>query len=214
MTLEPTRLFLVRHGQTDLNRDRRFRGMSDAPLNEAGIDEARGAAGLLAAAPLAAIHTSPIPRAAETARIIAEVTGAGVVEDDGFTDIDYGEWQGLTVEEVTERFGADEIGRWRSDPGGFTFPGGDSMESVRERIRPALERVAGGHPGANACVVSHLAVLKVCYVAALDLPWDYFWRVVLDNGSVGSLLFEAGTSFTLESWNRLPPGSLGGVTRG
>lgn len=187
--------------------------MSDAPLNEAGREEARGTAGLLATLPIAAIHSSPIARAGETAGIIAEATGATVVADDGFIDIDYGEWQGLTVEEVTERFGRDMVERWRKNPGGFTFPSGDSMEGVRGRVRPALERVAMEHAGSNSCVVSHLAVLKVCFLAALDLPWEYFWRVLLDSGSVGSFMVH-GASFTLESWNRLPAGRHGGGLHG
>ena len=206
---EPTKLFLIRHGQTDLNRDRRFRGLSDAPLNEAGKYEAAGAAKLLAAAGISNIYTSPIRRAAETATAIAVTTGARVETDDDFIDIDYGAWQGLTVEEVRERFGPEGLESWRRDPGAFSFPDGDSMESVRARLQPALLRVAtAGDEGAVA-VVSHLAVLKVCFVTLMDLDFRYFWKVGLDNGSASLFTCKPDGGFVLERWNEPPMGSHG-----
>jgi broad specificity phosphatase PhoE len=204
---DPARLYLVRHGQTDLNRDRRFRGLADAPLNEAGKYEAAGAAKSLAGSGLSHIYTSPVPRAAETATAIAVTTGARVETDDALIDIDYGDWQGLTVEEVGERFGNEQLESWRRDPGAFTFPGGDSMESVRERVRPALLRlVTEPHEGAVAAV-SHLAVLKVCFVALMDLDMGYFWRIGLDNGSVSLFTWTPERGFVLERWNEPPMGS-------
>ncbi len=200
---QPLRLYLVRHGQTELNRDRRFRGFSDAPLNARGRLEATGAAAALEPSGLEVIYTSPLPRAVETARIIGDALGAAVEIDDGFTDIDYGEWQGLTVEEVEDRFGGEVLGSWKRDPGGFTFPGGDSMDSVAARLGSALERVACAGPQV-AAAVSHLAVLKVCFIVAMGVDFDYFWRLGLDNGSVSLLSWEDGSGWVLESWNRAP----------
>ncbi len=123
---EPVEIHIVRHGQTDLNRDKRFRGLSDAPLNAEGRREAAGAAEILSGSGVSLIHSSPVPRALETSRIIAEHLGARVEPNEAFTDIDYGEWQGLTVDEVAERFGRETLESWRRDPYAFTFPGGDS----------------------------------------------------------------------------------------
>jgi broad specificity phosphatase PhoE len=204
---EPVKLYLVRHGQTDLNRDRRFRGLSDAPLNDEGKYEAAGAARMLAGAGLSNIYTSPVRRAAETATAIAVTTGARVETEEDFTDIDYGDWQGLTVEEVAERFGPEELESWRRDPTSFRFPGGDSMQSVRERLEPALLRaVTDGHEG-HLAVVSHLAVLKVCFVVLMGLDMGYFWRIGLDNGSVSLFTHTPAGGFTLERWNEPPMGT-------
>jgi broad specificity phosphatase PhoE len=197
------RLYLVRHGQTDLNRDSRFRGFTDAPLNARGRLEAAGAAAVLHGSGIEVIYSSPMPRALQTAEIISEAVGAPVEIDEGFTDIDYGEWQGLTVEEVAQRFGREALETWMRDPAGFTFPGGDSMRSVGDRLGPALERVSSAGAGA-AAAVSHLAVLKVCLIVAMGLDFEYFWRLGLDNGSVSLFSRAPGSGFVLESWNRAP----------
>jgi broad specificity phosphatase PhoE len=198
----------VRHGETDLNRDRRFRGMSDAPLNEQGRLESRGAARLLSGLGVSAVHTSPVRRAVETAEIIAGELGANVVINEGFIDIDYGEWQGLTVEEVQEKFGGT-LDAWLSDPGGFTFPGGESMLDVRSRLEPALLGIVRDNPGGPVAAVSHLAVLKVCFILMMGVEFGWFWKLGLDNGSVGLFSHDEENGFTLRSWNCLPKGGTG-----
>jgi|SRR5450756_364781 len=206
---EPSRLYLVRHGETDLNRDRRFRGMSDAPLNEQGRLEAQGAARLLSGLGIGTVHTSPVRRAVETTEIIAGETNAGVVINDGLIDIDYGEWQGLTVEEVREKFGEDMLESWISDPGGFTFPGGESMLDVRSRLEPTLLGIVRENPGGTVAAVSHLAVLKVCFIVMMGVESGWFWKLGLDNGSVGLFSYKEESGFMLQSWNCLPQGGQG-----
>lgn len=201
---EPSKLYLIRHGQTDLNRDRRFRGLSDAPLNDEGKYEAAGAAKLLVDAGLSKIYTSPVPRAAQTATAIAVTTGARLEADQDFIDIDYGDWQGMTVDEVRERFGPDDLESWRRDPGCFTFPGGDSIQSVMDRLGPALLRVATEAGEGSVAVVTHLAVLKLCFVVLMDLDAKYFWKIGLDNGSAGLFTYSPDRGFVLERWNQPP----------
>lgn len=201
------RLFLIRHGQTDLNKDKRFRGLSDAPLNEQGKYEAVGAARVLRDREVSRIYSSPVRRAVQTATAIAVTAETRVETDDDFTDIDYGEWQGLTVDEVRQRFGTDGLEAWRRDPASFTFPGGDSIASVRERLHPALLRVATGEgDGGAVAVVSHLAVLKICFVILMELDMSYFWKVDLDNGSVSTFEYSTDMGFLLERWNQPPAG--------
>jgi ribonuclease H / adenosylcobalamin/alpha-ribazole phosphatase len=200
---EPVKIYLVRHGQTDLNRDKRFRGLSDSPLNEAGIYEAAGAGRLLAGAGLSKILTSPVARAAQTATAIAVTTGARVETDDDFIDVDYGAWQGLTVEEVADRFGRDRLSAWRSDPASFTFPDGEAMSTATQRLRRGLMNAVGG--ATPVAVVSHLAVLKICFCVMMDLDLSYFWRIDLDNGAVSEFTYTGDAGFLLENWNRTPP---------
>lgn len=200
---KPVRLYLVRHGQTALNRDDRFRGLTDAPLTGLGRLEAAGAGAVLDGSGVSVVHSSPIPRALETARIIADLRGARVEPEESFTDIDYGEWQGLTVEEVARRSGPHMLEFWKRDPAAFVFPGGDSMHSVRERVGPALKRVVSAEDEGVA-VVSHLAVLKVCFLVAMELPFEYFWKVGLGNGSVSLFTHTREGGFVLEWWNRAP----------
>ena len=200
---ERGRIFLVRHGQSDLNREGRFRGLADAPLNEVGRKEAAGAAAILDGSGVSVVYTSPVPRALETAEIVAGSIGAAVAEEEDFTDVDYGEWQGLTVEEVEQRFGRSMLESWKRDPGAFTFPRGDSMRSVQSRLGPAIERAVASSDG-NVAVVSHLAVLKLCFLIIMELPIDYFWKIDVYNGSVSMFSHGADGVSRLEWWNRAP----------
>jgi phosphoserine phosphatase len=196
-------LFLVRHGQSDLNREGRFRGLTDAPLNEIGQKEAACAGAVLDGAGVSLIYTSPVPRALQTAQIIEGSIHAPVREEEGFTDVDYGEWQGLTVQEVRQRFGRAMMESWIRDPEGFTFPGGDSMRSVESRLSPALMRAAS-NPDENVAVVSHLAILKLCFLIIMELPVDYFWKIDVYNGSVSMFSKGPDDVLRLEWWNRAP----------
>ncbi len=198
-----TLVYIVRHGETDLNKDRRFRGLTDIPLNEKGKLEAKNAASLIADE-LTAIHTSPLQRAFQTAKIIGEIKRCDVIEDNFFIDINYGEWQGLTVEEVEERFGRESITRWLSDPGIFRFPGGESMVEVRDRLKPGFENLIDRYKGKSVAVVTHMAVIKVCFLVLLELDFRWFWKIDIDNGSVSLFSHRGQFGFVLNWWNRLP----------
>ncbi|MBN2168486.1 MAG: histidine phosphatase family protein [Actinobacteria bacterium] len=202
--MEPTRrLFLIRHGQTDLNRDRRFRGHTPAPLNDQGRLEAERAGELLKDSSLEIIYTSPMPRAVETAEIISGITGCRVETDESFIDIDYGDWQGLTVEQVIEKYGVEPLQSWKEKPGEFQFPNGDSVEEIRVRLGPALKKTVNSVKSGTAGVLSHLLVLKLCYLVMMELPSDWFWKISLDNGSVGAFQYSSEEGFIMESWNCL-----------
>lgn len=208
---ESVKIYLVRHGETDLNKDRRFRGHSDVPLNEDGVLQAAGAARILKLAGISNVYASPIRRAVETATAIAVVTGARMETEDDFVDIDYGEWQGLTVEEARERDGA-AVEAWKSDPGSFAFPGGDSISGVRQRLGPAFERLLAREHEGPIAVVSHLAVLKLCFAVLMDVSTDYFWKVGLENGAVSLFTHRPGDGYRLESWNEPPFSAAGGAS--
>lgn len=204
MQMESKKLFLIRHGQTNLNRDLRFRGFTDAPLNEDGRLEAAGAALLLENSGIKTLFSSPMPRAVETASIIARDIGCSVKVDESFIDVDYGDWQGLTVEDVINKYGRSTLESWKKEPDNFKFPGGDSVTGVHDRLAPALIDAAESQEDGNVGIVSHLLILKLCFLVALDLSYDWFWRITLDNGSVGIFQYEPGEGFILESWNCLP----------
>lgn len=200
----PTKLYLVRHGQTDLNRENRFRGYSNTPINRQGRAEALGAAALLSEAGLSRIHTSPMPRSRETAEVIGRATASDVVIDEGLTDVNYGRWQGLTVDEVNERFGDNVIEDWLAETGTFRFPDGDTLEEVRERLTPALLGIVRGSRGGAVAAVTHLAILKICFLIFMNLEFDSFWKLDLDNGSVSLFTHDEESGFALRFWNRAP----------
>jgi broad specificity phosphatase PhoE len=95
------------------------------------------------------------------------------------------------------------------DPGGFTFPGGESMLDVCSRLEPALLGIVRENPGGTVAAVSHLAVLKVSFIVMMGVEFGWFWKLGLDNGSVGLFSHTEGDGFMLRSWNCLPKGGTG-----
>ena len=112
---EPTGTLLLRHGQTPMSVQKRYSGRTDAPLTDAGVQQAAAAAKRLASAGIGVIVSSPLERAVQTAQEVAAVTGVPVVTDDGFREADFGAWEGLTFAEVKERWPA-ELTTWLADP--------------------------------------------------------------------------------------------------
>ncbi len=153
-------LYLVRHGRTTLNAQDRLRGLADPPLDETGIAQAEAVAEALADRGIGVVYSSPLGRAATTARIIASRLGVTATEDPRFNDRDYGPWTGRERAEVADRFGAVDAA-----------PGVEPTDAVLARARPALDAVLDEHPGIAVAVVSHDAVIRPL-VMAVDAGLD------------------------------------------
>ena len=147
-----TELLLVRHGETDWNRERRFQGHADPPLNETGREQARALAEQLAGDAIAAVYTSDLRRARETAEIVAAKLDAEIVALRELREIDVGSWQGLSWPEIEEQ-DPDGVERWRRD--GHGWHGGETYEELGARIVAALSGIVARHPGERVVVVGH-----------------------------------------------------------
>lgn len=186
------RIVLVRHGQTEWNRVERFRGRVDLPLNATGVAQARAVAEKLASLfAISAVYTSPLRRSVQTAKAIAARFGVPLIPDDGFTDIDYGQWQGLSPEEVAQAY-PDLYRAWLGQPHLVRIPGGESLLEVRERATKSFWEVAGRHNNETIAIVSHQVVCKVLMGYALGLDNSCFWRLRQDNAAINLLELEGG----------------------
>ena len=174
-----TRFILVRHGQTEWNREERFRGRADLDLNEIGRSQASAAALHVKTIPVAAIYCSPLKRTYETASIIAEQLNVPVEPLDGLIDIDFGRWQGLSREEAAKQ-DSELLGKWLKSPQEVRFPGGESLAVVRQRIVAAVEELAARHTDGTVMLVSHMVVCKVLLCAMLGLDNSHYWQVGQD----------------------------------
>ncbi|HYH10450.1 MAG TPA: histidine phosphatase family protein [Thermoanaerobaculia bacterium] len=159
--MDPTRLLLVRHGATNLTAEDRFSGESGVELS----DEGRWQAGLLGERlrreQMSAVYCSPLSRTVETARIIAG--RCNLVEPvlvDGLREISHGHWEGLTRNEVEERF-RDEYAAWQEDPFTFAPEGGETGVAVLARALIAVRAIVESHPGQRVLVVSHKATIRI-----------------------------------------------------
>ena len=180
---KPTRLLLLRHGQTALSVERRYSGRGNPPLTDLGREQAERAAKMLAAkGDIAAVVSSPLQRARSTAEAAASALGVGLRVLDGLTETDFGDWEGLTFAEAAER---DPLLHhdWLGDPS-IPAPGGESFDQVRERIEGVRRDLVALYPGQNVVVVSHVTPIKTLLQLALGVGPSLLYRLHLDLASL------------------------------
>ena len=199
---EPTRLILVRHGQTELTAQRRYSGRGDVPLSAFGRAQARAAASRLAALsrPVAAVVASPLQRCTQTASVLAAALGGTPVRTDpDLVECDFGEWEGLTFGQVRERW-PDEMRRWLASTA-VAPPGGESMRGVAARTRRATERLIERYPGQCVVVVSHVSPVKLLLRDALGAGDELLHRLYLDAAGLSIVDFWADGGIAVRTVN-------------
>jgi len=179
-------VLLVRHGETPYNAEGRFRGRADPPLTERGRLQAAAVARALARLPVGMLVSSPRLRARQTAEPLAEALGRKVVVDDRLDDIDYGEWTGLSRDEVGARWPAS-YGLWLSAPQRLRIPGGESIAAARDRVWGALSELAWG--SAPVVAVTHDACIRLAVGALLGAPLVSMHAIRVDLASMTQLAF-------------------------
>ena len=180
---KPTRLLLLRHGQTELSVQRRYSGRGNPDLTELGRQQAAAAAQYLAGrGGIAAVVSSPLRRALDTAGAAADALGLPVTIDDDLIETDFGSWEGLTFGEARDSH-PDLHGRWLSDTA-VQPPGGESFDDVHARVRRARNRIIAEHGGATVLVVSHVTPIKTLLRMALDAGPSILYRLHLDLASL------------------------------
>jgi broad specificity phosphatase PhoE len=165
-----TTIVLVRHGETDWNRERRFQGHADVPLNDEGRRQVGELAELLAGESFARAYSSPLRRAAESAEILASRLGLDMGPSDALKEVDVGSWSGLTVAEVEARFPEGHACwlEWRVSG----WKDGETYEELARRVLAGLHELARAHPGENVLAVTHGGPIRSAMAAALGLPLD------------------------------------------
>jgi probable phosphoglycerate mutase len=166
--MRTTRLYLVRHGATQLTAENRFSGAVGVDLSDEGRAQVRRLADRIAGDHLSAVYSSPLSRTLETAEILAKPHGLAPVHEDGLREIGHGRWEGLTRSEVEERF-PGEYEAWEADPFTFAPVDGETGLSVLARALPALRRIVVAHPGSTVLVVSHKATLRLALASLLGM---------------------------------------------
>ena len=168
MTLPLTRVFLARHGATQLTAEGRFSGSVGVELSEEGRWQAAQLGERLRRERLNAAYASSMSRAFETARIVGEECGLVPDMRDGLREISHGHWEGLTRAEVEARF-PDEYAAWEEDPFTYAPEGGESGVAVLARALPALREIVTTHAGGRVLVVSHKATIRLLLSSLLGI---------------------------------------------
>ncbi|WP_019204159.1 histidine phosphatase family protein [Tsukamurella sp. 1534] len=199
---EPTRLILLRHGQTAASVARLYSGRGNPPLTETGHAQAAAAAGLLADTAIDAILSSPLDRARQTAEEVAANRGLTVEVEPGLIETDFGQWDGLSFSEARTR-DPELHGRWLGDTS-VAAPGGESFDEVHARVAAVLERVTAEYRGRTVLLVSHVTPIKTALRIALDVGPQLLYRLHLDLASISIADFYPDGGASVRRVNHTP----------
>ncbi|MFO7962706.1 MAG: histidine phosphatase family protein [Desulfobacterales bacterium] len=204
MEKKDIRILLVRHGETEWNRTRRFQGRCDTPLNETGVRQAEAVAGMLKDEAVTTAYTSPLLRAKETAKRIMDYhSQARLIEEPDFIEMDLGTFDGMDAVEWSRMY-PNFMNQWRENPGTLRMPGGECLDEVRHRAVSALYRIIAKHPdNSTVLICSHNFVILSLLCFAKGIPLDGFRRLRQSNGAVSIICVKNGV-MTVTAVNLLP----------
>lgn len=192
------KIYIARHGETVWNKEEVFRGRKDVPLNETGRRQAQLTGRYFSDKGITMILTSPLARAMETAHEIGEATGAAIETVDELTDMNFGVWEGLPLQEV-EKLYREELEIWRKSPQKFHARNGESLRDVGRRVARAFQKILSDEQN-SFVVVTHRVLCKVIVLRALCIPNNHFWDMRFDPASI-SLIEKKRDSITLSFLN-------------
>ena len=196
---EPTRVFALRHAQTAWNAEQRIQGQLDLPLDDIGRLQAALLAQALAGEGIAAIYSSDLQRAHDTALALAAATGLSVFTQTALRERAFGRFEGATFAEIEQRWPDDAL-RWRRREPGFGPGGGEPLSEFYSRSVAAVTQLAARHPGQAIAVVAHGGVLDCLRRAAMSIALDAPRTWQLGNASINRLLY-TGEGWTVVGWN-------------
>ena len=178
-----TQLILIRHGETDWNVEGRWQGQADVPLNENGLKQAEQIAQLLSNRKIQAIYTSDSTRTRRTAEVLGRVIGLRVYIDIRLREIHQGEWQGLLITEIKERY-SEEFRSRRANPLTIAPPGGETTKQVQERALSFIKDISDHYPNEAVAIVSHGFTIAVIVAHLKRIPFEKVWNLVPKNGDL------------------------------
>jgi probable phosphoglycerate mutase len=179
----PSRLLLIRHGESTWNRLHRIQGQLDPPLSEEGREQASRLARRLAGRKLEALYASDLTRAMETAAPVAGATGLSIHPVPELREIFLGEWEGLHNAELAEKY-PEQWARWREAPSWDVIPGGEGAEAFESRVAAALASISEQHPRGDTVVVTHGGVIQVALHSVVGRPSSGLFPFRISNASI------------------------------
>lgn len=171
-----TRLVLVRHGETVWHGENRYAGTTDVALTDRGWDQARQLADWARTAGLAAVWASTLSRATLTASLCAEAGGTELRIDPRLRELDFGDAEGLTSAEMTQRF-PEALDAFRSDPVARHLPGGEHPADAAQRFTQCLHDIAADQPDGRVLVVAHTTAIRLTLCKILGIPLREYRRL-------------------------------------
>lgn len=176
------KIYIVRHGETQWNKEELFRGRKDIYLNETGKKQAESIGLYFSYRPINQIVSSPLARAYQTAESISKNTGVAIETMEEFIDINFGIWEGLSLQRVEESFPAD-FTIWKTSPEKLRIKNAETLAMARDRISAGLANIISGQEG-TIVLVTHRVICKILVLHALEIENRHFWDMKYDPGSI------------------------------
>ena len=194
-----TRLLFIRHGETDWNRQQRFQGQIDVPLNDAGLAQAARLGQRLASDSHDLLLCSDLTRAQQTAAPLARAWGLQPLLVPGLREQFFGDWEGLDVPTIKAQHGA-LWPQWLQHDGDFSLPGGgESLRQFHARVMAAVQQVVAQHAGRRLVIVTHGGVLDMLWRSAQGLPISGLRTCDIPNTGLNQLRWTGG-QLLIERW--------------
>jgi len=183
VSARPARLFLIRHGQSTWNRDRRIQGQLDPPLSNEGRRQAALLGARLAGHKFSGFYASDLKRAFETAEVVGAAVGLQPEPMEALREIYLGEWEGLSTEEIADRY-PDAWARWGAAPDWDLVPGGEGAAAFDARVAAVLEEILRRHQHGDALVVTHGGVIQIALHRIVGRPPQGIFPFRIQNASI------------------------------
>lgn len=178
-----TRIYFIRHGETDWNAEGKYQGWSDIPLSETGKKQAECLGERFQNIDLDVIYSSPLQRAYDTAQAVAIRKKMEIIPEEHFKEINFGEWEGLTAEQLNHLYG-EKFQYFLSHPEDAKFPGDGSFSLVTERIKIGLDKILEENEGKNIMIVSHGGLIRLCIFYLLKMDIRFYKQMWINNTAV------------------------------
>ncbi len=179
-----SRIILIRHGQTDSNVEKRYMGwLGEEGLNEIGIQQTHCLAERLRDINISAIYSSPLPRALETAKPLAQFQNLEVIPNEGIGEMRMGPWKGLSAEEIEMKY-PQEWKLWRTDPVKVNLPNRETLNDLQNRVVQEIDNLVKKHPNQSVLLVTHDGVIRVFIAHVVGSDASIYRRIAVKNASI------------------------------
>jgi broad specificity phosphatase PhoE len=192
----PTRLILLRHGETQANLEQRYQGQSESHLSELGLEESEELSRFLEKEDFCAIYSSTLSRSHETAKIIARPHNLEVIQIEDLKERNYGIWENMKFDDIRSKY-PDVYGSWLIDPGKTVIPGAEPLELLQKRGVSAIESLIEKHSGKTFCVVGHGGINRAILFHYMHMDINNFWRIRQDNTCINIIEIDRSPIITL-----------------
>ncbi len=183
------KLYIVRHGETNWNKEGRTQGRSDSQLTAQGLCQARGLARALEKEGIEAIYSSTLKRAASTAMVIGQALNIPIYNSDELVEIGFGQWEGLTLQEIQAQF-PNQLKGWHQAPHRASIPGGEGISMAQKRIKLYIDYLIKNCNLERVLIVSHGTIIKLYLMALLEMNLSQFYKLKQNNCAINVIEFK------------------------